>query len=146
MTTLDRRSYVLVIEDAPDERDAVRLILELAGYDAVAVASGEEALQHLRGNELPSMILLDLMMHGTSGWDFRAAQLSDARLAIIPVVVCSGDGRLDEKAEALRVVEQLAKPIEPNALLALVALHCDQQPRPSAASTMRESSPAQRGD
>lgn len=144
MTTLDRQSYVLVIEDAPDQRDAVRLILELDGYDAVAVASGEDALQHLRDNELPSMILLDLMMHGTSGWDFRAAQLSDARLAMIPVVVCSGDGRLDEKARALRVVEQLAKPIEPKTLLAMVALHCDRQARPSAARAIRESGPASR--
>ena len=55
---------------------------------------------------------------------FRKAQLADPRLASVPVVVCSGDGRLDEKAEALGVVDRLPKPIDQRALLSFAALHC----------------------
>lgn len=115
--------YVLIVEDDRDERDAARLLLEIEGYHVVAVASGREALEHMRHGTLPAMILLDLMMYGTSGWEFRTAQLADRRLAAIPVVVCSGDGRLTEKADALAIVDQLPKPIDQRLLLALVARH-----------------------
>jgi hypothetical protein len=51
------------------------------------------------------MILLDLMMRGTNGSDFRTEQLRDSRMASIRVMVCSGDGRLTEKASALGITE-----------------------------------------
>jgi len=115
----------MIIEDARDERDAAQLILEDDGYHVIAVASGEEALAYMRMvDPLPCMILLDLMMHGTNGWEFRTEQLRDARLASIPIVVCSGDGRLPEKASVLGIVGQLEKPIDTTALLALVTQHC----------------------
>jgi CheY-like chemotaxis protein len=118
-------AYIMVIEDVRDEREAVQVRLEIEGYHVTAVESGDQALAFMRAAELaPCMILLDLMMHGANGWEFRKAQLRDPRLASIPVVVCSGDGRLAEKAEALGVISQLLKPIDPSVLLALVAAHC----------------------
>ena len=126
MTMMDRTNYILIVEDVRDERDAARLILETEGYHVIAVASGQDALEYMRRREPPRMILLDLKMHGTNGWDFRTAQLSDPRLAGVPVVVCSGDGRLDEKAEALGIVDQLPKPIDQRTLLRLVAHYCEQ--------------------
>jgi twitching motility two-component system response regulator PilH len=125
MTISDHTHYILIVEDVRDERDAARLVLETEGYHVIAVASGEEALEYMRRGELPCMILLDLKMHGTNGWDFRTAQLSDPRLAAVPIVVCSGDGRLAEKGEALGIVDQLPKPIDQKALLRLVTHHCE---------------------
>lgn len=125
MRNADHSKYIMIVEDAADERDAARLILEIEGYDVVALASGEEALAYMRrGGDPPQMILLDLMMHGINGWDFRQSQLADPAIAAVPVVVCSGDNRLDEKAAALGVVDQLPKPIDPKLLLELAALHC----------------------
>lgn len=124
MTTTNGKGYVLIVEDVRDERDAARILLEIEGYTVVAVTSGQEALEHMRTNRLPHMILLDLKMHGSNGWEFRTAQLADPRLAPVPIVVCSGDGRLDEKAEVLGIVDCLAKPIDQKALLRLVADHC----------------------
>ena len=119
MTIANGTNYILIVEDVRDERDAARLILETEGYHVIAVASGQDALEYMRRREPPRMILLDLKMHGTNGWDFRTAQLSDPRL-------CSGDGRLDEKAEALGIVDQLPKPIDQRTLLRLVAHYCEQ--------------------
>jgi CheY-like chemotaxis protein len=122
---MNPNDYVLVVEDVEDEREAVRLTLELEGYNVVAVATGDEGLAHMRGvDPVPRLILLDLKMHGTNGWDFRIEQLQEPRLARVPVLVCSGDGRLAEKAHALGVKAQLPKPIDQKALLALVATHC----------------------
>lgn len=125
MMPTNRTNYILIVEDVRDERDAARLILEIEGYNVIAVASGQDALEYMRRSEPPCMVLLDLKMHGTNGWDFRTAQLADPRLAAIPVIVCSGDGRLDEKAAALGIVDQLAKPIDQKALLRLVAHNCE---------------------
>jgi CheY-like chemotaxis protein len=131
---MERSGYILIVEDSCDEREAMQLTLEIEGYDVVAVAGGQEALAHMRGTEpAPSLILLDLMMHGTNGSEFRAEQLRDPRLAGIPVVVCSGDGRLTEKALALGIAEYLEKPIEHDTLLASVARHCSAASRASDA-------------
>jgi twitching motility two-component system response regulator PilH len=124
MMPTDCTNYILIVEDVCDERDAARLTLEIEGYNVIAVASGQDALDYMRRSEPPCMVLLDLKMHGTNGWDFRTAQLADPRLAAIPIIVCSGDGRLDEKAEALGIVDQLAKPIDQKVLLRLVAHSC----------------------
>lgn len=114
--------YILIVEDVEDERDAARLTLELEGYRVVAVATGDEGLAYVRhADRVPRLILLDLKMDGTNGWDFRMEQMSDPRLAPVPVLVCSRDGRLAEKAHVLGVTAQLAKPIDQKLLLALVA-------------------------
>src|ERR671930_694072 len=117
--------YILIIEDRRDERDALRLILTLEGYNVVAVAGGHEALDYLRGAApAPCMILLDLMMAGLNGWEFRTEQVRDPRLASIPVIVSSGDGRVIEKAAALGITENFEKPIDFGALLGVLARYC----------------------
>lgn len=122
---MDDSHYILIVEDSRDEREAVRLSLEIEGYHVVAVAGGQEALEYMRRAEPPPcMIMLDLMMRGTNGWEFRTEQLRDARLASIPVVVCSGDGRIAEKAFALGIADNLEKPIDYDALLAIVGRYC----------------------
>ena len=52
--------------------------------------NGKEALKHLRGAQLPRLIILDLFMPEMHGWEFRRAQLKDAKLRDIPVVVTTG--------------------------------------------------------
>src|SRR6185436_12323698 len=82
---------ILLVEDDFDVRDALIPILEYEGHRVVGAASGQEALDRLRSGAKPSLILLDLMMPGMSGMEFRAEQLRDPALASIPVVVVSAD-------------------------------------------------------
>lgn len=118
------RDYIVIVEDSADERDALQLTLETRGYAVMAYANGQSALADMRhADRLPYLIILDLMMRGTNGWEFRNAQLGDARLADIPVLVCSGDGRLAEKSSALGLSEHLDKPIDQADLFAMVARH-----------------------
>ncbi len=58
MTTAE----VLLVEDHPDARDALRLLLELRGYSVATAADGAEALRLLRDGVRPCVILLDWMM------------------------------------------------------------------------------------
>ena len=119
------RADILVVEDSIDEREALCLILEGEGYRVTAVAGGEAALRYMRSAEvLPGVIVLDLMMVGTNGWEFRTEQLRDLRLASIPVIVSSGDGRIIEKAFALGISDHLPKPIDFPALLEVIKRVC----------------------
>ena len=141
---MDDGHYILIVEDSRDEREVVRLSLEIEGYHVVAVAGGREALDYMRRTEpTPCMILLDLMMRGTNGWEFRTEQLRDARLASIPVVVCSGDGRIAEKALALGIMDNLEKPIDYDALLAVVGRYCHATSESHSGSALNGGTPPQ---
>jgi len=108
---------VLVVDDEFDIRQAVSEALVDEGYDVVAAADGAEALRQLRVYH-PHVVLLDLMMPGMNGWEFRRAQQDDPDPAVsdIPVVVLSASGRVGSiQAEAF-----LQKPFELDDLLAQV--------------------------
>src|SRR5690242_9166848 len=82
---------LLVVEDDRDVRDSLVEHLRDRGCDVVAAWNGQEALAHLRGNALPDLILLDLMMPVMDGWQFRVEQKRDPQLASIPVLAMSAD-------------------------------------------------------
>lgn len=119
---------VLLVDDDPDVRDTMSFVLESAGYDVRAAKNGFDALESLRAHAAPSLILLDLMMPIMNGWEFRAEQLRDPRLAAIPVVVVTGAGQAAEKAQSLGATDVLEKPVSLAVLLATVERFCPTTP------------------
>lgn len=103
---------VLIVDDDPDIRHALADVLEHHGFAIDGAADGEEALAKLRAGLRPVFIILDLMMPGMDGADFRAAQLADAVLAQIPVILMTGGGDVASKALSLRAAGYLTKPFE----------------------------------
>jgi len=84
---------VLLVDDEQDIREAVSEALLYEGYDVVTAGDGAEALRVCRQSH-PDVILLDLMMPGMNGWDFRKTQRGEAGISEIPVVVVSALGRV----------------------------------------------------
>ena len=126
---MEQGHYILIIEDSRDEREAMTLTLQVEGYNVVAVAEGREALDYMRGAAPPPcMILLDLVMAGMNGWEFRAEQLRDSRLSLIPVIVCSGAGTVDGWANFDGVLGFHHKPVDPLLLLTLARRCCSDPP------------------
>jgi CheY-like chemotaxis protein len=116
--------YVLLVDDDPDIRSTVEMALDLYGYTVVSVAGGAEALAWLRGgNTPPFLILLDFMMPGMSGSQFRAEQQRDPALAVIPTVVLTGAGALSDASADVLAAEILPKPIGLERLLDTVERH-----------------------
>ena len=143
---------ILVVEDDPDVRDALRLVLEQAGYSVVCAAEGREALDRLR-DCAPSLILLDLMLPVMDGFEFRVQQLQDPAIAGIPVIVFSCGADIQEKVAPMRVAACLRKPVDVDALLDLIRVLAGAHPparrrpprrRPirGAAARRRSSGPA----
>lgn len=110
---------LLIIEDDPDIRDSLGELLTAEGFDVVVADNGRAALDHLeRCEQLPQIILLDLMMPIMSGEQFRLAQLADERIKGIPVVIMSAARELAETGKRLQVAAVLKKPLGIDPLIA----------------------------
>jgi len=115
---------ILIVDDDRDIREALAEALQLEGYETEGVADGREALEYLKGGNSVCAILLDLMMPGMNGWEFRDKQRADPELASIPVIVISADGNAAEKAKRLSVDDYLCKPASAEDLVSVVAKYC----------------------
>jgi PAS domain S-box-containing protein len=87
-TQSDRRP-VLVVDDEPMARELLGAILREAGHTTAMVASGEEALS-LMEQATPSVVILDLMLPGMSGFDVLSRIRERAEWSEVPVVVLTG--------------------------------------------------------
>ena len=103
--------HVLIVEDDRDIADLFVLIARLQGYSADSAADGEEGLRKLRSRQT-SLVVLDLVMPGMSGWDFREQQLRDPAIADVPVLCVSSVPDLEQHGRLLGV-HCLAKPVDP---------------------------------
>ena len=115
---------VLVVEDHLDSRESLALLLEQTGYVAATAADGLEALEYLRSNPRPCLILLDLMMPRMDGLAFLAEQAKDTKLAPIPVAILSAYFELLEGTEPKNVVATIRKPVEWSRLLEVIQQRC----------------------
>jgi len=111
---------VLIIEDDPDFREHLAALIRSRGHQVEFADHGEDALLKLLVGELPSLILLDLMMPVMDGWTFRARMLQDPKLAAIPVAVLSGVGSVKNESLKLQIDSYLGKPVDLPALYRLI--------------------------
>jgi CheY-like chemotaxis protein len=111
---------ILVIEDDEGVRDSLASILREDGHSVETAGGGAEALRRLRDRPLPTLILLDLMMPGMDGIDFRRAQLADPALRDIPVIIISARPDIALQAAELGAEDFLRKPMSFEELLHVV--------------------------
>ena len=112
---------ILIAEDERDIRDLITFTLTFAGYQVVAAANGEEAVEKAR-LENPDLILMDVRMPRMTGYEACLAMKKDDRIKHIPVVFLSAKGQDSEVTTGLDVgaVEYILKPFSPDQLTARV--------------------------
>ncbi len=91
---------VLVVDDHPDVRDAVRRSLEREGWAVDEAENGREALERL-AEQTPSIVLLDLMMPVMDGFEFVVQMRRVEAWRTIPVVVVTAKDVTDEDRRRL---------------------------------------------
>jgi len=109
---------VLVVDDHLTLRQAIRLVLEDAGIVVEEAGQGDVALEAIRREPPPDLVLLDLNIPGVSGAEVLAAIREDPVTARIPVIVVTATG--DEGrpgAIELGAVDYLTKPFSSSVLL-----------------------------
>lgn len=117
------KRMILVVEDDPFIRSAISELLRDEGYRVREAEDGQKALESLRGNEAPGLILLDLMMPNVDGYRFREIQMAEKLHLDVPVVVLSA--HVSSKSEFDRIQGQsfLRKPFEIEKVLSVIKKH-----------------------
>ena len=81
---------ILVVDDDVDFQVIMRRMLEGEGYEVAIAESGAGALQMLREDEPPDMVLLDIMMSATlEGVDAAREMKGDPALEHVPIIMVS---------------------------------------------------------
>jgi putative two-component system response regulator len=116
-----RAARVLVVDDNPDTMMLMRELLELRGYDVVAVPDASQAEAEIR-RQLPDLILSDVVMPGKSGYEFCRELKENPATRLIPFVLITG---LSDREDKLHGIEAgaddfLNKPIFAEELFARV--------------------------
>ena len=108
---------ILIAEDEPDIRELVAFMLRFAGYEVLAAANGEEAVQ-TASRELPDLVLMDVRMPRMTGYDACRLMKADPDLRDVPVVFLSAKGQESEIQSGLDAgaEEYLLKPFSPDEL------------------------------
>ncbi len=91
---------ILVVDDDPAAGELFSAILRNFGYDTTSADSGNAALERLRAQSLPDLVILDMMMPGMNGIEVLRRIRSDARTAELPVVMFSALDDDDWRARA----------------------------------------------
>jgi CheY-like chemotaxis protein len=90
MTKADR--HIVLIDDDPDVRDALKLMLEPLGYRLTCCSTGPQGLEAIR-TSVPDLVLLDIMLASPSEGFHLAYELKlDDELATIPIIMISSIG------------------------------------------------------
>jgi CheY-like chemotaxis protein len=113
---------VLVVDDDPATRLLYAANLELEGLRVIEASDGRTGLARAR-EELPDLILTDVMMPGINGFELAAALREDEQTRRIPFIFLSGEiteGR-QARAHDYGALAFLAKPVDLRALAALIS-------------------------
>ena len=115
---------VLVCDDAAEIRTLIRINLELEGYEVVEASDGQDALEILQNpaQPLPDVITLDALMPRHDGWWAVSMIRADPRLKDIPIIMVTASVQPNDRAQAEKVAVDgfVAKPFEPDELIALI--------------------------
>ena len=105
---------VLLVEDETDVVDLLRYHLRKAGFKVLIANSGSEGLEAVRQN-LPDVVVLDIMMPGMTGLEVCRAMKADADLAKIPVLMLTAKSDVKDRVKGLETgaEDYVAKPFSP---------------------------------
>lgn len=109
---------VLIVEDEPENRLLLNMILDVEGYEVIETEDGPSALAAAAA-QAPDLILLDVMMPGMNGFAVFERLRADPGMRRIPVIMLTA---LAQRTDVERAVEMgvegyVTKPFEPAELL-----------------------------
>jgi DNA-binding NarL/FixJ family response regulator len=121
---LEDRDLILIVDDDPEARTMLTRALDQAGFAVIAAADGASALA-LIDQARPSLVVLDAVMNGLSGFETCRRLKARADHAHLPVIFITGLTETEHVVEGLRAggVDYVTKPIVLEELIARVRVH-----------------------
>jgi len=115
---------LLVVDDEPDAREVVALVLEQSGAEVAAFGTAQEALEAIESVR-PDVLVSDIGMPGEDGYSLlrRVRALGPARGGQVPAVALTAYAKVEDRKRALAsgFARHIPKPVEPADLIATVA-------------------------
>ena len=113
---------ILVVDDSPTERHIMSQLLQSAGYEVSTAESGDEGVARAKQIK-PDLVIMDVVMPGTNGFQATRALSRDEATKNIPVIICTTKNQETDKLWGMRQGAQdyVTKPVDGPALLAKIA-------------------------
>ena len=110
---------ILIVEDTHAERQMSSALLSHAGFNVAVAESAEAAWEWLNNNDIPNLILLDIVMPGESGLDLCRKIRETPQWQNIPILFCSSKAEEFDRFWAMRQGgnEYITKPYVPQNLV-----------------------------
>ena len=86
MAEIEKKPYILIVDDDPDILEGIRTILESRSY-RLATARDRKKCMEMIGQEIPDLLILDLLMPRMDGWGVIREMRSEPRYAHVPIMV-----------------------------------------------------------
>ena len=100
-------------------------MLEREGFKVRACRGGREGLDALREEgDSVCLVVLDILMEGMDGFDFRRQQLEDPAIAQIPAVIITVSALTPREHYVLQAADYVRKPVGADQFIGIVARHC----------------------
>ena len=119
---------ILVVDDEPINVEVLRARLDLSNYRVVGANSGFEAVEYLESdNELPKLVLLDIMMPGMSGFQLCERMKEHDDWKGIPIIMVSAKDQTVDKVYSMNIgaIDYVTKPFQKDELLSRVRTFLD---------------------
>ncbi len=122
---------ILLVDDEPQTRDLLRLMLKRDGYEVFEAEDGYQALEKVKAL-VPDMVLLDVMMPDIDGLTVCREIRKDKILTAVPVLMLSARTHMEavEKGILAGATRYLTKPIGRKELLRHIREVFDGVPSP----------------
>jgi two-component system cell cycle response regulator DivK len=108
-----RKHRILIAEDFEDNRIALKLMLKLAGFEALEAIDGEQAIE-VTEREKPDLVLMDISLPMIDGLQATRAIRSNVEFQQLPIIIVSAHDSEQTRDEAREAggTGYITKPIE----------------------------------
>lgn len=112
---------ILLVDDSKTELHHLSSLLSQRGFAVRTAEGGDEALRQLASAK-PDLILMDVVMPGTNGFQLTRTITRDPRYADIPVIMCTSKGQETDRVWGLRqgARDYVVKPVDAEQLMAKI--------------------------
>ncbi len=131
---MEKKPYILIVDDDPDILEGILAILETQPYRLATARDGKQCMEMI-AQEVPDLLILDLLMPRMDGWGVIREMRSEPRYARVPILVLTtviedaSRRRYElETGMAMDVQDYVQKPARPDDLIRRVERLLQRQP------------------
>ena len=97
-----QKAFILIVEDDKFLRELLTRKLDSVGFQISTAIDGHDALKKIK-DELPQIILLDLVLPGVDGFEILKQIKEDPKTSKIPVIILSNLGQKEEVEKGIKL-------------------------------------------